>query len=172
MANILATGQTETGKTLLTKSLVTQVSRVRPVIVFDPTLPRAGRRIGGWSADHVTPDFAEFSRIFWGNTGCFAVIDEAPIVSVGEHRADFRRMLMAGRHQGHVVNIIGQRPTALDCNARNQCSEFRIFRIGKSDSELLANEIAAPAVANAYLLKNGQYYEVTRGGRCTLKRIF
>lgn len=143
-----------------------------PVIVFDPTQMTTGKNLGGWSADLVTPDFDLFSRVFWGNSGCFSVIDEAPTVSVGEHRPALRKMLMAGRHQGHVVDLIGQRPTAIDKNARAQCSEFRIFRIGRADAEELANEIAAAAVAEAWRLPNGSYYHVSRDGKCQLRRVF
>jgi hypothetical protein len=172
MAHVLTVGQTETGKTLLTKAVARTTGKASPILVYDPTQQRAGAHIGGWYADFVTPSFYDFEAAYWNNTGCMCIVDEAPTVSVGEHRAGFRRMMMAGRHQGHVNWIIGQRPTAIDKNARAQCAEFRIFRIGRKDAEELANEIAAEQVANAWQLANGQFYHVDRKGRCELRRVF
>ncbi|MHB1157370.1 MAG: hypothetical protein ACYC26_11110 [Phycisphaerales bacterium] len=128
------------------------------MIVYDPTAKEPGPNVNGWPADFVFIDFPSFSRVFWSNRGCLAIIDEAGDCGYGsKHRDDFTMMLRRGRHLGHYVIIINQSHVGVIKQAREQCSELRIFRIGDKDADDLANFAACPLIRTAHTLPNGHY---------------
>lgn len=74
-----------------------------------------------------------------------------------------------GRHWGHNVHFITQRPTQISPTVRTQCANLFLFTMAREDSEVLAREWNKPGLREAFQLPQGQCFMATRFGE--LKRI-
>jgi len=157
-------GQTRSGKSHLAKALTAAISKTgKSVIVHDPTAAQGGRNVNGWTGAIVCPDFDSFEAAFWQSRNCLVVIDEAPEV-FAEQRNRARRMILRGRHLGHVVLMIAQRHTLMDKSARNQANHLWAFVVDPYDSEELAREWNCDALRQCHTLRPRQFIELPRHG--------
>lgn len=156
MAHKLIVGTTESGKSTLARSMVEDAAkRGAFVIVYDPTLNPA------WATEFVTAD--EYQFFAWiheahenGITSIVAVVDEADTIMSMSHRHNWW-LASRGRHFGIEAIFITQRPTMIAPSVRGMPSEHYAFRIPKSDAQLLADDCAAPELAGAAELAQGEF---------------
>lgn len=143
MAHGLILGMTESGKTTLAKHLKAGFSRagVKSIALNPDNLSQFG-------ADYETGNINEFLTAFKNSRSCAVFIDEAGTFC-GQY-ADSRmiRTGTEGRHYGHSCFYIAQRGNMINKTVREQCRFIYIFRTGRGDAKLWAEEFA-----NSDLLK-------------------
>ena len=158
----LICGTTMSGKTTLAREMARQYARAKvPVVVLDELVDPGWVEAG---ARHVTDSPEEFLEIFWNGRNYAVFIDEAGD-SVGRYDAAMARTATRGRHWGHRVHYITQRPSQLARTVRAQCAEVYAFALEKGDAETLAAEYLQDALLECPRLAQGEYVHAIRFGR-------
>jgi len=166
MTHVLILGMTESGKTTLAKELARKYKASNMgVLVLDPL------QTTDWAADYNSADPDEFLNVFWDSKGCAVFIDESGD-AVGKYDLAMTQTATRGRHWGHRVHYITQRGASISRTVRDQCSHMFLFRSGKQDCKIHAEEWARDELVNANQLGAGEYYHVTRFGELTKSNIF
>lgn len=62
-----------------------------------------------------------------------------------------------GRHFGIEACAITQRPTLIAPTVRGMCNDVFVFKVSKSDAQMLANDYAAQGLENASELDQGEF---------------
>lgn len=157
MAHIMILGQTQSGKSVLSKRLAAQYkARGVGVIVHDP--------IGDpeWNADFQTADFHEFMKVYNDSRGCAVFFDEAG-EACQEYGREMTKTATRGRHRGHRNHYIAQRGTLILRTMRDQCTELFLFNTGLEDCKIHAAEWnAAEIKEKGQFLKVGEYFHKAR----------
>ena len=160
MPHILIAGITESGKTTLAKKMAS-MSRIRGrgVLVLDPMHD-------DWDADYQTDSETDFLEIFWRSKSCDAYIDEAADYA-GRYDDAIIQTATRGRHWGHSVHYISQRPAQLSPTVRSQCRHLFCFAVARDDAEKLAKDWNKPELKEAADLPQGccihaQRFKATR----------
>ena len=155
-------GQTGSGKTRLAMLLAGRyrVAR-RPVFVLDPMWDDR------WPADYKTPYAAEFFRFVWRYKGCMVFIDECG--GFGKFNADVAKLLTKGRHLGHSVHIISQRPQQIDPLIRAQLIRGYLFNLDVAGMQCVAEsfgkkELFSLPIPGVRVNKNSDFYILERYG--------
>lgn len=121
-----------------------------------------------WQCHFQTGNVDEFLQVFWASQNCDVFIDES-----GDMIGHFDRAMIQtatkGRHWGHNVHFITQRPAQISPTVRTQCTNLFLFAMAREDSEVLAREWNKPGLREAALLPRGECFYATRFGE--LKRI-
>lgn len=130
-------GITNSGKSHLAKHLAREFkSAGYGVIVLDPQKSREWAEI----ADFCTDDKAEFLDVFWRSRDCRVFVDECQDV-LDNNDKEMLQIVKRGRHNGHQVYLISQRPSSIACNARSQCSQVISFKQNRDEAYILAREV-------------------------------
>ena len=152
---ILIVGSSETGKSLLAKSIAREMeSRGIIVTVYDPVMSE-------WS-EHafVTHDEAAFLEELKSNYESgepqAVFIDEADTLLSISHKHN-HWILTRGRHFGLHPYVITQRPALVAPTVRSQCNELYCYRVSKDDAILLADDFAHEGIKDATELNQGEY---------------
>lgn len=77
-----------------------------------------------------------------------------------------------GRHWGHNVHFITQRPAQISPTVRTQCSNLFLFAMAREDSETLAREWNKPELKEAAQLPAGQCFMASRFGDIRRINVF
>jgi hypothetical protein len=140
-------GQTESGKTILSKKLACSViAQGYDCLVLDPIsdpewyeileVPEPGK-IGQYG--FVTADPYVFDRMLWSSKHCFVFIDESG-ENAGHYDKQFFPWATRSRHLGHSVFFIAQRYQMIAPTIRNQTRFLFMFNQSSSDALLLSQE--------------------------------
>lgn len=119
-------------------------------IVLDPFLDTR------WNADFITNDKTEFLEAVWSNRSCAVFVDEAG-QEVGKYSEVMNELATRGRHWGHKIYFICQRPKMISTTVRTQCSELVIFKNSRNDTKDLADEFVEPMILEADKLQKGEF---------------
>lgn len=156
----LITGTTLSGKSTLARRLAAAYKAAgRRVIVLDELMDPAWVSEAG--ADFLTDDPEEFLQVFWASRNLAVFIDEAGD-SVGRYNKTMTKTATRGRHWGHIVHYITQRPNSLDVTVRAQCTEIFAFALGPKDADALAEAFIQPALEDCGKLEQGEYIHAVR----------
>ena len=162
MPHSLIVGMTESGKTTLAKKLCSLSRRKqRGTLVLDPLHDE-------WDADFKTDNQELFLQAFWASQCCDAFIDEAGD-AIGHYEKAMIQCATKGRHWGHNVHFITQRPMQLSPTVRTQCRILFLFNMAKEDCIQLAKEWNKPELIEAATLPQGQCFMAPRFGE--VKRL-
>lgn len=165
MPHSLIAGITESGKTTLAKKFATlSKQQARGVIVLDPMYDQ-------WDCDYQTTNVDEFLEAFWNSKCCDVFIDESGDM-IGHYDKAMIQTATKGRHWGHNVYFITQRPAQISPTVRTQCTNLFLFAMAREDSETLAREWNKPGLREAALLPKGQCYMASRFGELKLINAF
>ncbi|MBL4572923.1 MAG: ATP-binding protein [Gammaproteobacteria bacterium] len=159
-------GTTRTGKSSLAKEMarVYQSMGIK-VLVHDPVFDST------WPADFKTDNFELFLEVYWESEGCMCFFDEAYKSCFHKNDAAIATATM-GRHRGHINHYIAHRPTMIDVTIREQCTKMFLFRIGKKDAKLVAEDWSEDVLLRCNEFKQGQYFEVEKMGEVHERRLF
>lgn len=152
---ILIVGASETGKSLLAKSIARDLeSKGLRVTVFDPVL-------SVWSEKaEVTEAESEFfvllSDAHAAGYKQAVFVDEADTLLSIAHKQN-HWLLTRGRHYGLMVHVITQRPALVAPTVRGMCNQLFLFRSSKDDAKLLAQDFAHDGLLTAPELKQGEF---------------
>jgi hypothetical protein len=156
---IFIVGTGESGKTLMAKSIATDMSkRGMSAIVFDPIDDE------GWPEDcFQTSSEAElFDEIADTNDegkNRVLFIDEASeLLSIGQKENHW--LATRGRHYFSLIVFITQRPALVAPTVRNLCNECFVFAVSPADAKLLADDYNHQDLLNAPALVQGEYLHV------------
>ena len=165
MPHTLIAGMTESGKTTLAKRFAARSKKAgRKVLVLDPMLD-------DWQCDYQTSNPADFLNVFWREKSCDAYIDESGD-TIGHYESEMIRTATRGRHWGHNVYYITQRPTMISPSVRTQCRILCLFVVGRKDAEILSQEYNEDQLKNAYKLDPGVCYVVRRHAKTKIINVF
>jgi len=168
----LITGITGTGKSTFGKILACQYKQAgKNVLVLDPFYKDGDTTNAGWDCDFITADPQQFLQIVFANKNCVIFIDESGQV-IGRWGGVMNNIATQGRHNGHKIYFITQRPKQIDINSRTQCTRLFTFRLSLDDAKMLAREFADPLLENACELNIGEFICYTGIGKTTVSRIF
>lgn len=137
------------------------MTKQRGVLVLDPMHDE-------WHCDFQTSDQDDFLRAFWASKSCDVFIDEAGDM-IGHYERTMIQTATRGRHWGHNVHFITQRPNQISPTVRTQCGILFLFAMAREDTTLLAREWNKPELLEASMLPAGQCFMATRFGE--VKRI-
>lgn len=166
MAHVLILGMTESGKTTLAKKLARKYKASGlGIIVLDPLCTT------DWQADVNVSEPDQFLESFWGSRQCAVFIDESGD-AVGRYDTAMIQTATKGRHWGHRVHYITQRASSISRTVRDQCSHLFLFRSGKQDCKLHAEEWSREELANGNTLGAGEYFYVSRFGDLQKGNVF
>ena len=160
MAHALICGMTGSGKSRLAKAFAAEYRRAgRLVAVLDPM------HDDGWQAGYKTADVGQFFATCWRHKGVMCFIDEGG--AFGKFNADIEKLMTQGRHLGHGITIITQRPQQLSPLVREQCAKAYVFALGDKGRLCLAEDFGVPELATrpAPAVRPGHYghfYKVSR----------
>jgi hypothetical protein len=145
-------GPGDSGKTTLVKSLSFDIWQRAgiPSLVLDPNLdPDWGKHA------FVTNDEELYMRMFWKNTRCFCVIEEAAetIKRDNEKNSIFTR----GRHQYHKICVVGHMGTNLLPQHRTQLATLFLFRQPPSSAKIWAELFAEEKILACQHLKRFEF---------------
>lgn len=130
-------GITNSGKSHLAKHLAREYKAAGfSIIVLDPQGSREWAEI----ADTYTEDRDEFLDVFWRSRNCKVFVDECQDV-MDDHDKEMAKIVKRGRHNGHQVFLISQRPKSIPRNARTQCSQIISFKQARDEARTMASEI-------------------------------
>lgn len=121
-----------------------------------------------WNCDFKTDIVEQFLKAFWVSQCCDVFIDEAGDM-IGHYDRVMIQTATKGRHWGHNVHFITQRPAQISPTVRTQCSNLFLFAMAREDSETLAREWNKPELKDAAGLPAGQCFMASRFG--SIKRI-
>lgn len=166
MAHSLILGMTESGKTTLAKALTHQFHKQGiGVLLLDPM------NDPGYAAHYRTADPSAFLDVLWANQSCMCFVDESADM-VGRFDTTMQQTATKGRHFGHSCFYISQRGAQLSATVRAQCRHLYLFTSAKDDCKTLANEFNKPELLNANSLPQGHFYDVSRFGPATLRKLW
>lgn len=153
----LICGMSQSGKTTLGKRLASlHKAQGFPVHVLTSVWDK-------WEADYITDDNEEFLSVFWASESCMVFIDEAGD-TVGRYDEAMRQTATKGRHYGHSVYYLSQRPALLNATVRAQCEQLFLFNIGIKDAKALAEDWNQDRLLEAPQLSRGEYFRCLRFG--------
>jgi hypothetical protein len=159
------------GKTFAAKVLCIALWRSHRMraLVLDP-------QGGDWGAHAlVFRDRAAFLRAFWKHRNCAVFIDEAT-VTVGRDNT-LTDLFTRGRHQGHILHVMGHRATVLLPIQRDQFGKLLLFRQSPGSAAIWAEEWAEQRMHSATELKKYEFlfcakFAAKDGGHLVEKKIF
>lgn len=144
-------GITNSGKSHLAKHLAASYKQAGyGVLVLDPQQSQEWAQI----ADFCTTDRDEFLDVFWKSKNCKVFVDECQDVMDNNDR-EMHAIVKRGRHNGHQVFLISQRPSSIARNARTQCSQVISFKQNRDEAAILAREFGNDDLRDVCRL--GQY---------------
>lgn len=168
--HVLIPGASRSGKTTLAKKYLAPRYKAAgvPILVLDP--------MGDpdWNADFQTDDPDEFLRVLWDSEGCACFVDEAG-ESAGTYDKGMHKTATKGRHWGHRMHYLMQRPTMVSPNIRTNCDELFAFILNSNDIKALAEDFAKfehRLKADLRNLERGEYVYCTRFGEYQKGRVF
>ena len=145
MSHATIAGMTESGKTFgamcLAKAL--RAEGVSTLVLHKP--------MEIWPADAAswqTDDIERFLPMFDGSRGC-AVFMELSDAAVSKYDARVHRCFTAGRHLGHSVHYITQRPATVHPAIRENCSALYLFNCAPNAAAIWAEEFNDAALLRA-----------------------
>ncbi len=160
----LIIGMTESGKTSLAKMIATDLKkRKKRVVVLDPLQDE-------WDCDMQFTDSVAFLKYCQENTDLFCFIDEGG-QSIGRYNKEMEWLATRSRHWGHSCFFISQGCTQLPRIIRAQCSRMYVFAVGKSDTDLLAEECRKDDLRKIEQFDKGEFFVVERFGPLKRGRI-
>ena len=106
------------------------------------------------AADLVVTDKDHFLEIFWESTNLRVFCDEL-LRYTDNHDRDFHTTATMGRHNGHQVFYIAQRPSHVPINIRSQCQTVFTFKQNRKEAMLMAGDFGNDDLQQAARL--GQY---------------
>ena len=124
-----------------------------------------------WECDFKTDDVEQFLQAFWNSQCCDVFIDESGDV-IGHYDRAMIQTATKGRHWGHNVYFITQRPAQISPTVRTQCSNLFLFAMAREDSETLAREWNKPGLREAATLPKGQCFMASRFGELKRMNVF
>lgn len=148
----LIAGTTECGKTTLAKKLLIPTFKQSgiSVIVLDPMSDP------GWNADFQTTDPDEFLDVVWNSERCACFIDEAG-QSSGAYDRPMHETATKGRHWGHRMHYLCQRPAQVAPVIRNQCTQVFAFLLEEEDAKAVSRSFVNKGLLEATTLLQGEY---------------
>lgn len=150
-------GITNSGKSHLAKHLAREYKAAGfGVIVLDPQQSRDWQEIG----DFFTTERDEFLDVFWRSKNCKVFIDECQDVLENNDR-EFMQIIKRGRHNGHQVFLISQRPSSIARNARTQCAQVISFKQNRDESMILAREFGNDDLRDVCTLGEYEFIKAT-----------
>jgi hypothetical protein len=160
----LITGVTMTGKTTMARMLAREHDhRGHPVVVYDPMgTDTAG---GDWGKNaKVFNDEEKFMRYMGEAPPSAVFIDESDLVFAHSQKEN-HWLARRGRHYGHRLYMITQRPQMIAPNCRNQTGRCYMFRLSRSDADFVYREFGHTLNAQEYDMDTGDFYVLTSGAR-------
>lgn len=150
-------GITNSGKSHLAKHMARQYkAKGYGIIVLDPQLSREWQEIG----DFVSPNRDEFLETFWKSKNCKVFVDECQDV-MDNHDKEMHAIVKRGRHNGHQVFLISQRPSSIARNARTQCAQVISFKQNRDEALILAREFGNDDLRNVCRLGEYEFLKAT-----------
>lgn len=158
MAHTIIIGQTESGKTMLARSLALEYKKAGyNVLVLDSAFNE-------WeAADYHTDDITDFINVAAASRQCALFIDEAG-EEVGTYQRAGNVIATKMRHLGHAAHFIAQRTKAVNATVRQQCSRIALFNVWRDDAKEMAQEFNKPELAKAADLAQFEYFYTSRFG--------
>lgn len=150
-------GTTGSGKSHLAKSMARGYREAGySVLALDPV------RDPEWAAvaDHVTADKDEFLRVFWESANCKVFVDETLRVT-DNHDKEFHATATMGRHNGHQLYYLAQRPSHIPVNIRSQCQTVFTFRQNRKESILMSDDFGNDDLRQAVELGKYEFLHAT-----------
>lgn len=92
---------------------------------------------------------------------CALFVDESG-TAIGRYAKDMGVLATQSRHFGHKSHFITQRASMLDPTIRDQCDTLFVFRVGKRDSDTLAEEFGYSIIKDAHNLEKGHCFKLSR----------
>lgn len=114
-----------------------------------------------WMADYQTADQEEFLSAMYASRSCALFIDESG-AAIGRYAGPMAVVATQSRHFGHRAHFLTQRAAQLDRTVRDQCSTLYLFRVGRKDAEMLADEFGYDEIKNACDLQPGECLKISR----------
>ena len=156
---------TESGKTTIAKSLCAMSHKQgKGTLVLDPLNDH-------WECAFKTTNAEEFLTTFWNSESCDVFIDESGD-AIGHYDKPMIQCATKGRHWGHNVHFITQRPMQISPTVRSQCRNLFLFNMALEDCKALAREWNKPELEKASQLPQGQCYMASRFGEIKLLNAF
>lgn len=157
MAHGLIVGQTESGKTIMSKMIACAVIKDGyDCIVLDPIgdpewyeiLESKPDQVGAHG--FVTADPWTFNSMLWNSKRCFCFVDESG-ENAGHYDKQFFPWATRSRHWGHSVFFIAQRYQMIAPTIRNQARYLFMFNQSSTDALLLSQEFNKEELRNGSL---------------------
>lgn len=162
----LIAGITESGKTTLAKKMCAEYkARGIPVVVLDPMNDPE------WLADFQTREPLEFLQMVKTSRNCACFVDEGS-ENAGRFDTEMHWTATKGRHLGHRLTYVCQRPTQISPNIRYNCSNVALFKVAMDDAKTVANDFGQEALKRATLLKQGEYLYCNGFSSVQMLRVF
>jgi len=145
MSHATIAGMTESGKTFgaqcLAKGL--RAEGVNTLVLHKP-MEIWPASAASWQTD----DIERFLPMFECNRGC-AVFMELSDAAVSKYDERVHRCFTAGRHLGHRVHFITQRPATVHPAIRENCTALYLFNCATKAAQMWAEEFNDPALLAA-----------------------
>jgi len=152
---ILIVGASETGKSLLAKSIARDMEKRNiAVTVYDPL-------VSEWSPESFVSDdevkfFVEIDKTYKEGLKQAVFVDEADTLLSIAHKHN-HWLLTRGRHYAIMPHVITQRPALVAPTVRGMCNQLFVFRTSKEDAKLLASDFAHDGILEAPTLNQGEF---------------
>jgi hypothetical protein len=124
-----------------------------------------------WDCDFKTDDPELFLQTFWNSQSCDIFIDESGD-TIGHYDKAMIQTATKGRHWGHNMYYITQRPAQISPTVRTQCKLLFLFAIAREDSEVLAREWNKDELREACNLPAGVCFVASRFGTIRKLNVF
>lgn len=164
----LITGVTMTGKTTLARMFAREhARRGHNVIVYDPM--GTGTAGGDWGEEEhpdrvrVFTEESEFMEHVADAPPSAVFVDESDLV-FSHVQLENHWLARRGRHYGHRVYMLTQRPQMIAPNCRTQTGVAYMFRLARSDSDFVLREFGHDIKGNPDL-DTGEFLVLRSGAR-------
>ena len=155
----LIVGKTESGKTtFMTEYLLKEYSRIgnaKRVILYDKDFHTSPR----WRKGHSMPvegfaDVEAFKEAVFSNVRCVVIVEECSDLSVADQEL-LRGVAAKGRHLGHNVHLLAQRPKMIRPNLRSQTTALCCCALNPEDVKSVKEVAGVEEVEKAVKFKKG-----------------
>lgn len=148
MSHATIAGMTQSGKTFAGIELAKgfRASGVGTLVLHKPLEPWPAA-----AASWQTDDIERFLPMFDRARGC-AVFMELSDAAVSKYDARVHRCFTAGRHLGHRVHYMTQRPATVHPAIRENCVALYLFNCAANAAAIWAEEFNDPALLRASTL--------------------